>query len=105
MLDFRPSPGTINSLFIPGGPGIRVDTAAYQGYEIPPQYDSMIAKLIVHGKDRDEAIAKMTWALSEFIVDGVATNVDFQLKLISCQEFLDGNYDNGFLNRTNILEK
>ena len=105
MLDFRPSPGTINSLFIPGGPGIRVDTAAYQGYEIPPQYDSMIAKLIVHGKDRDEAIAKMTWALSEFIVDGVATNVDFQLKLIRCQEFLDGNYDNGFLNRTNILEK
>ncbi len=105
MLDFRPSPGTINSLFIPGGPGIRVDTAAYQGYEIPPQYDSMIAKLIVHGKDRAEAIAKMTWALSEFIVDGVATNVDFQLKLIRCQEFLDGNYDNGFLNRTNILEK
>ena len=105
MLDFRPSPGTINSLFIPGGPGIRVDTAAYQGYEIPPQYDSMIAKLIVHGKDRDEAIAKMTWALSDFIVDGVATNVDFQLKLIRCQEFLDGNYDNGFLNRTNILEK
>ena len=105
MLDFRPSPGTINSLFIPGGPGIRVDTAAYQGYEIPPQYDSMIAKLIFHGKDRDEAIAKMTWALSEFIVDGVATNVDFQLKLIRCQEFLDGNYDNGFLNRTNILEK
>ena len=104
-LGFRPSPGTINSLFIPGGPGIRVDTAAYQGYEIPPQYDSMIAKLIVHGKDRDEAIAKMTWALSEFIVDGVATNVDFQLKLIRCQEFLDGNYDNGFLNRTNILEK
>ncbi|MBR1423748.1 MAG: acetyl-CoA carboxylase biotin carboxylase subunit [Ruminococcus sp.] len=105
LLDFRPSPGTINSLFIPGGPGIRVDTAVYQGYEIPPQYDSMIAKLIVHGKDREEAIAKMTWALSEFIVDGVATNIDFQLKLIRSKEFLDGNYDNGFLNRTNILDK
>ena len=104
LLDFRPSPGEIRSLFIPGGPGIRVDTAVYQGYEIPPQYDSMIAKLIVHGKDRAEAIAKMTWALSEFIVDGVATNVDFQLKLIRCQEFLDGNYDNGFLNRVDLLK-
>ena len=60
----------------------------------------MIGKLIVHGKNREEAIAKMTWALSEFIVDGVATNVDFQLKLIRRPEFLEGNYDNGFLNRT-----
>lgn len=103
QLDFRPSPGKIQSLFIPGGLGIRVDTAVYQGYEIPPYYDSMIGKLIVHGKDRKEAIAKMNWALSEFIVDGVATNVDFQLKLIRTKEFLDGNYDNGFLNRTDIL--
>ena len=103
LLDFRPSPGRIKSLFIPGGPGIRVDTAVYQGYEIPPYYDSMIGKLIVHGKNREEAIAKMTWALSEFIVDGVATNVDFQLKLIRRPEFLEGNYDNGFLNRTDIL--
>lgn len=87
LLDFRPSPGRIKSLFIPGGPGIRVDTAVYQGYEIPPYYDSMIGKLIVHGKNREEAIAKMTWALSEFIVDGVATNVDFQLKLIRRPEF------------------
>ena len=93
LLDFRPSPGRIKSLFIPGGPGIRVDTAVYQGYEIPPYYDSMIGKLIVHGKNREEAIAKMTWALSEFIVDGV----------IRRPEFLDGNYDNGFLNRTDIL--
>ncbi len=104
LLDFRPSPGKIRSLFIPGGPGIRVDTAVYQGYEIPPYYDSMIGKLIVHGKDRAEAVAKMTWALSEFIVDGVATNVDFQLKLIRRPEFLAGDYDNGFLNRTDILE-
>lgn len=58
LLDFRPSPGRIKSLFIPGGPGIRVDTAVYQGYEIPPYYDSMIGKLIVHGKNREEAIAK-----------------------------------------------
>ncbi|MBR1739879.1 MAG: acetyl-CoA carboxylase biotin carboxylase subunit [Ruminococcus sp.] len=104
MFDFRPSPGRINMLFVPGGPGIRVDTAAYQGYEIPPYYDSMIAKLIVHGKDREEAISKMRWALSEFIVDGVSTNVDFQLKLIRRPEFVEGDYDNGFLNRTDILK-
>ena len=100
---FRPSPGVIRSLYIPGGPGIRVDTAAYQGYEITPYYDSMIGKLIVHGATRDEAIAKMTWALSEFIVDGVATNIDFQLKLIRTDAFLNGDYDNGYLNRTEIL--
>ena len=101
--DFRPSPGKINSMFIPGGFGVRVDTAAYVGYEIPPYYDSMIGKLIVHGKDREEAIAKMNWALAEFIVDGVSTNVDFQLKLIRRPEFIAGDYDNGFLNRTDIL--
>lgn len=103
LKDFRPSPGVIKSLYIPGGFGIRVDTAVYQGYEISPYYDSMIAKLIVHGKTREEAIAKMTWALSEFIVDGVSTNIDFQLKLIRTDAFLDGNYDNGFLNRNDIL--
>ena len=102
---FRPSPGTIRSLFIPGGFGVRVDTAVYQGYEIPPYYDSMIGKLIVHGKDRQEAIAKMTWALSEFIVEGVNTNVDFQLKLIRRPEFIEGNYDNAFLNRVDILKQ
>ena len=103
MNGFRPSPGRINTMFIPGGFGVRVDTAAYPGYEIPPYYDSMIGKLIVHGKDREEAIAKMNWALAEFIVDGVATNVDFQLKLIRRPEFIKGDYDNGFLNRNDIL--
>ena len=63
----------------------------------------MIGKLIVHGANREEAIAKMTWALSEFIVDGVATNIDFQLKLIRTDAFLKGDYDNGFLNRTEII--
>ncbi|MGN0602287.1 MAG: acetyl-CoA carboxylase biotin carboxylase subunit [Oscillospiraceae bacterium] len=101
-LGFRPSPGVIKSLFIPGGMGVRIDTAVYQGYEIPPYYDSMIGKLITYAATREEAIAKMNWALSEFIVDGVATNVDFQLKLIRTEEFLEGNYDNGFLNRTEI---
>ncbi|MDE6775011.1 MAG: acetyl-CoA carboxylase biotin carboxylase subunit [Ruminococcus sp.] len=98
-LNFRPSPGTINALYVPGGPGIRIDGAVYQGYTITPYYDSMISKLIVHGSDRDEAIRKMRWALSEFIVDGVDTNIDFQLEIIKRPEFISGNYDNGFLNR------
>lgn len=98
-LDFRPSPGTIRSLYTPGGPGIRIDSAVYQGYTITPYYDSMIGKLIAHGANREEAIMKMKWALSEFIVEGVDTNIDFQLELIKRQEFRDGNYDNGFLGR------
>ncbi|MBP3273081.1 MAG: acetyl-CoA carboxylase biotin carboxylase subunit [Ruminococcus sp.] len=102
-MNFMPSPGVIDGLFVPGGPGVRVDTAVYQGYEITPYYDSMIAKLIVHGKDRDEAIAKMKWALSEFIVDGVYTNIDFHLKLIRTEEFESGKYDNGFLNRVKLI--
>ena len=98
-LGFRPSPGTINALYVPGGPGIRIDGAVYQGYTITPYYDSMISKLITHGSDRDEAIRKMRWALSEFIVDGVDTNIEFQLEIIKQPEFIDGNYDIGFLNR------
>ena len=98
-LNFRPSPGTINALYVPGGPGIRIDGAVYQGYTITPYYDSMISKLIAHGADRNEAIRKMRWALSEFIVDGVDTNIDFQLEIIKQPEFISGNYDNGFLTR------
>jgi len=97
-LNFRPSPGTIDALHIPGGPGIRVDSAVYQGYTIPPYYDSMIAKLIVYAPTRAEAIMKMKWALAEFIVDGVDTNIDFQLELIKNSDFEKGDYDNGFLN-------
>lgn len=98
-LDFRPSPGTIRSLYTPGGPGIRIDSAVYQGYTITPYYDSMISKLITHGRTREEAIRKMKWALSEFIVDGVDTNIDFQLELIRSPEFREGTYDIGFLGR------
>ena len=98
-LDFRPSPGTITALYVPGGPGIRIDGAVYQGYTITPYYDSMISKLIAHGSDRDDAINKMRWALSEFIVEGVDTNIDFQLEIIKHPEFRRGNYDIGFLNR------
>ena len=96
---FRPSPGTITALYMPGGPGIRIDGAVYQGYTITPYYDSMIAKLIAHGSDREQAINKMKWALAEFIVDGVQTNIDFQLELIKNPDFRSGCYDNGYLNR------
>lgn len=97
--DFRPSPGTITALYMPGGPGIRIDGAVYQGYTITPYYDSMISKLIAHGSDRDDAINKMRWALSEFIVEGVDTNIDFQLSIIRNTDFKAGKYDIGFLGR------
>lgn len=96
-LDFRPSPGKILALYTPGGPGVRIDSAAYQEYTISPYYDSMIAKLIVHAPTRDEAIMKMKWALSEFIVEGVDTNIDFQLALIKSDAFNSGKYDNRFI--------
>lgn len=98
-LNFRPSPGTITALYMPGGPGIRIDGAVYQGYTITPYYDSMISKLIAHGSGREDAINKMKWALSEFIVEGVDTNIDFQLGLIKDPDFRNGNYDIGFLGR------
>jgi len=97
--NFHPSPGTITALYMPGGPGIRIDGAVYQGYTITPYYDSMISKLIAHGSDRNDAINKMRWALSEFIVEGVETNIDFQLGLIRNADFKNGNYDIGFLGR------
>lgn len=92
-LGFRPCPGKISSLHTPGGPGVRIDSAAYQGYSIPPYYDSMIAKLIVYAPTRAEAIMKMKWALAEFIVEGVDTNIDFQLELIRSPAFEDGSYN------------
>ncbi|MCQ2469765.1 MAG: acetyl-CoA carboxylase biotin carboxylase subunit [Ruminococcus sp.] len=98
-LNFRPSPGTITSLYMPGGPGIRIDSSVYQNYTITPYYDSMIAKLIAHGSDRNDAINKMRWALSEFIVEGVDTNIEFQLGIIKNSDFRNGKYDIGFLDR------
>ena len=96
---FRPCPGTIKALYMPGGPGVRIDSAVYAGYTIPPWYDSMIAKLIVHAPTRREAIMKMRWALAEFLVEGVDTNIDFQLSLLHNPDFEAGQYDIGFLDR------
>lgn len=102
---FRPCPGKIKSIHVPGGFGVRIDTAVYQGYEIPPYYDSMIAKVIVKGKDRNEAIQKMKVALSEFLIEGIITNVDFQLNLLRDPDFEKGDFDIGFLNRKDLTKK
>lgn len=97
--NFRPSCGTINLLHIPGGPNVRFDTALYQGYAIPPFYDSMVGKLIVHAGTRPEAIRKMKAALCETIVEGIENNRELQVDLISEPEFLDGSYTTDFLAR------
>ena len=99
---FRPSPGKIERLLVPGGLGVRLDSAAYQGYKIPPSYDSMIGKLIVYGVSREEAISKMKRALSEFIIEGIDTNIDFQFTILNNERFQSGNYDTGFI--TNELK-
>ncbi len=101
--NFRPSPGKITGLHMPGGPGVRIDSAVYQDYVIPPYYDSMIAKLIAYAPTREEAIQKMKWALAEFLVEGVETNIDFQLKLIRTDAFKTAKYDIGYLNRNTLL--
>jgi acetyl-CoA carboxylase biotin carboxylase subunit len=90
---FRPSPGKITSLHFPGGFGVRVDTHAYAGYVIPPFYDSLIAKLIVKGKTREEAINKMYHALDEFIVEGIKTTIPFHKNLMLNDKFRSGNFD------------
>ena len=101
--NFRPCPGRISALHMPGGPGIRIDSAVYQGCEITPYYDSMIAKLIAYAPTREEALMKMKWALAEFIVEGVDTNIDFQLNLIKDADVEAGRYDIGFLSRRKDL--
>ena len=99
--NFAPSPGKISNLYLPsGGVGLRVDSAVYPGYTIPPYYDSMIAKIIVHGANRFEALMKMQRALYELEIDGVMTNADFQLDLISDRSVIAGDYDTSFLMET-----
>lgn len=95
--NFMPSPGEINIVHLPGGNGVRLDSAIYNGYRIPPNYDSMVGKLIVHGEDRAEAIEKMKRALGEFIVEGIKTNIDFQYKILENKNFVDGNITTGFI--------
>ena len=95
--DFRPSPGTITNFHSPGGHGIRIDTHAYAGYTIPPNYDSMIGKLIAVAQTREEAIAKMKRALEEFVIEGIKTTIPFHIKLMDNKTFINGEITTKFL--------
>lgn len=94
---FRSSPGLIETLHLPGGNGVRIDSAIYAGYKVPPYYDSMIGKLIVYGQDRNEAIRKMQRALGEFVVCGIDTNIDYQFKILNTQEYQKGSFTTSFI--------
>jgi len=96
---FMPCPGKITGLHLPGGNGIRVDTAIYTDYTIPGNYDSMIAKVIVHGKSRDESIAKMKSALREFVIEGIDTNIEFLDEILNNKNFIENNYDTSFIKK------
>ena len=102
--NFMPSPGKINEINLPGGNGIRIDTAIYNGYTIPPNYDSMIAKIITFGVNRNEAISKMKRALEELVIDGINTNRDFLFEIIKNPNFIRGNFDTSFIEKE-ILNK
>jgi acetyl-CoA carboxylase biotin carboxylase subunit len=95
---FVPSPGKITGLNLPGGIGVRVDTAAYTDGVIPPYYDSLVAKLIVHGADRNEAIARMQRALSMFVVEGIHTSIPLHQRILSDPDFVEGRLSTHFLN-------
>jgi acetyl-CoA carboxylase biotin carboxylase subunit len=103
MKGFVPTPGKINNILFPGGIGVRIDTHIYPGYEVPPFYDSMIAKLIVHAPTRREAIKKMRVALEQFVVEGIHTNIDYQYLIMHNTDFIKGQYDTGFIARFNVL--
>jgi len=96
---FTPSPGKITTYNAPGGPGVRVDTAVYSNYTVPPNYDSMIAKLIVHGVDREEAMARMSRALEEYIIEGIKTTIPLHRKVFMDPVFRSGKYHTGYLEK------
>ena len=97
--NFMPSPGHITEIYLPGGNGVRIDTAIYSGYTVPAYYDSMLAKLIVYADTREEAISKMRSALGEVIIEGIETNIDYQYEILNHPDFLAGNTDVGFIER------
>jgi acetyl-CoA carboxylase biotin carboxylase subunit len=103
--NFRPSPGKITNLHLPGGHGVRLDTHVYSGYIIPPNYDSMIAKLIVTAQNRKEAIGKMRRALDEFIIEGIKTTIPFHKQLMDHPDYISGNYTTKFMEDFQIEEK
>lgn len=97
--NFRPSPGTITDMYLPGGKGVRIDAAIYSGYTVPPYYDSMLAKLIVHAKNRKEAVMKLRSALGEVIIEGIDTNVDYQYEILHHPDFVSGDIDIEFIEK------
>ena len=99
-----PSPGVITSLHKPGGHGVRVDTHVYQGYMIPPNYDSMIAKLITVAQTRTEAIAKMKRALSEFVIEGIKTTIPFHKQMMRDENYISGNYTIKYLDDYEMIK-
>ena len=101
LLNFRPSPGVITDLYLPGGNGVRIDSAVYNGYEVTPYYDSMLAKLIDTGENREEAIKKMISALGEVIVEGIDTNVDYLYGILNDSVFQSGHFDVNFIENFN----
>ena len=94
-----PSPGDITQLHIPGGPGVRVDTHIYNGYRVPPYYDSMIGKLITHGETREVAIARMRTALSEMVIDGIKCNIPLQARIMADPNFAAGGMNIHYLEK------
>jgi acetyl-CoA carboxylase biotin carboxylase subunit len=101
--NFQPSPGLITAYHPPGGPGVRLDTHVYAGYTVPPYYDSLLAKVIVHGNTRAEALSRMGQALDSFILEGVTTTIPFLGRVIRHADFVSGNVDTRFLERESHL--
>jgi acetyl-CoA carboxylase, biotin carboxylase subunit len=101
--NFQPCPGLITAYHPPGGPGVRVDTHVYAGYTVPPYYDSLLAKVIVHGNDREEALTRMGQALDSFILEGVTTTIPFLARVIRHPDFVAGKVDTRFLERESHL--
>jgi acetyl-CoA carboxylase biotin carboxylase subunit len=96
---FAPSPGTVSFLALPGGPGVRVDTHLYRGYRVPPYYDSLLAKLIVFGQNREEVLRRARRALSMFVVEGVKTTIPLHLRILEDRDFREGNLSTRFMER------
>ncbi|WP_017755727.1 acetyl-CoA carboxylase biotin carboxylase subunit [Calidifontibacillus oryziterrae] len=103
--NFMPSPGEVKMYLPPGGFGVRIDSAVYPGYKIPPFYDSMVAKLICYGDTREEAIARMKRALSEFVIEGIDTTIPFHLRLLNHEKFVSGDFNTKFLEKYDLTEK
>ena len=103
--NFMPCPGLITSLRTPGGPGIRDDSGVFEGFEIPIYYDPIISKLVVWGKDRQEAVVRMKRALGEYIVTGVKTTIPFHIRVMNNQRFLEGTFDTNFIDKVFFKEE